>query len=113
MTGLEIFLAVAITAAAASPLAAQQWPTRTIRIVTGTPAGGSPDIISRLIGDKLAERLGQAVVVENSSSTGVAAWAGVAKSQADGYLYSMLTGPRRAPRLPNRCPTMRSGISAL
>ncbi len=37
----------------ASPLAAQQWPARTIRIVTGTPAGGSPDFVSRLLADKL------------------------------------------------------------
>jgi len=85
-------LATAIAFATTSPALAQQWPTRAIRIVTGTPAGGSPDIISRLIGDKLAERLGQAIVVENSSVTGVAAWASVAKSQPDGYLYSMLTG---------------------
>lgn len=76
----------------ASPLAGQQWPTRTIRIVTGTPAGGSPDFVSRLLAEKLSERLGQSVVVENSATTGVAAWNTVAKSQPDGYLVSMLTG---------------------
>jgi tripartite-type tricarboxylate transporter receptor subunit TctC len=75
-----------------SPLAAQQWPTRTIRIMTGTPAGGSPDFVSRLLAEKLSERLGQAVVVENSTTTGVAAWNTVAKSQPDGHLISMLTG---------------------
>src|SRR5262245_953186 len=78
--------------AAASPLAAQPWPTRTVRIVTGTPAGGSPDFVSRLLADKLSERIGQAVVVENSTTTGVAAWNAVAKSQPDGYTVSMLTG---------------------
>jgi len=85
-------LATMLAIAAASSALAQQWPARAVRIVTGTPAGGSPDIISRMIGDKLTERLGQAVVIENSSTTGVAAWAGVAKAQPDGYLYSMLTG---------------------
>jgi len=86
------FLATMLAATASSPLAAQQWPTRTLRIVTGTPAGGSPDFVSRLLAEKLAERLGQAVVVENSATTGVAAWNTVAKSPPDGYLVSMLTG---------------------
>lgn len=85
-------LAALLAATLTSPLCAQQWPTRTIRIVTGTPAGGSPDFVSRLLGEKLAERLGQSVVVENSASTGMAAWNTVAKSQPDGYLVSMLTG---------------------
>src|SRR5438309_11102641 len=67
--------------AVATPLAAEpQWPVRTLRIVTGTPAGGSPDFVSRLLAEKLGERLGQAVVVENSANTGVAAWNTVAKS---------------------------------
>src|SRR5712691_8677005 len=84
---------VAAMLAVAAPLAAEpQWPVRTLRIVTGTPAGGSPDFVSRLIAEKLGERLGQAVVVENSATTGVAAWNAVAKSAPDGYLVSMLTG---------------------
>jgi tripartite-type tricarboxylate transporter receptor subunit TctC len=77
---------------AAEPVLADMWPTRAVRIVTGTPAGGSPDFVSRLLADKLAERLGQAVVVENSTTTGVAAWNTVAKSPPDGYTLSMLTG---------------------
>src|SRR5262245_63160826 len=83
---------VALGAVPTSPLSAQQWPTRTIKIVTGTPAGGSPDFVSRLLAERLSERLGQAVVVENSTTTGVAAWNTVAKSPPDGYLISMLTG---------------------
>jgi tripartite-type tricarboxylate transporter receptor subunit TctC len=89
---LPCLLAATIAVISVSPLAAQQWPTRTLRIVTGTPAGGSPDFVSRLLAEKLGERLGQAVVVENSTTTGVAAWNAVAKSQPDGYTVSMLTG---------------------
>jgi tripartite-type tricarboxylate transporter receptor subunit TctC len=81
-----------VLGALTSPLAAQQWPTRTIKIMTGTPAGGSPDFVSRLLAERLSERLGQAVVVENSTTTGVAVWNTVAKAQPDGYLISMLTG---------------------
>jgi tripartite-type tricarboxylate transporter receptor subunit TctC len=83
---------VALGAVPTSPVSAQQWPTRSIKIVTGTPAGGSPDFVSRLLAERLSERLGQAVVVENSATTGVAAWNTVAKSPPDGYLISMLTG---------------------
>jgi tripartite-type tricarboxylate transporter receptor subunit TctC len=97
MRMVRFLLLAAIAAMLASPAAAepwlgQPWPTRTIRIVTGTPAGGSPDFVSRLLADKLTERLGQPVVVENSATTGVAAWNAVAKSPPDGYVLSMLTG---------------------
>jgi tripartite-type tricarboxylate transporter receptor subunit TctC len=91
-SALPALLAALIAANAPAPLAAQQWPTRTVRIVTGTPAGGSPDFVSRLLADKLTERLGQAVVVENASVSGVAAWNNVAKSQPDGSTIGMLTG---------------------
>jgi tripartite-type tricarboxylate transporter receptor subunit TctC len=89
---LPCLIAFAFGTVLTSPLAAQQWPAHTIKIVTGTPAGGSPDFISRLLAERLGERLGQPVVVENSATTGVAAWNTVAKSQPDGYLICMLTG---------------------
>ena len=92
MQMLPRLFAAALAATLAVPAAAQQWPTRALRIVTGTPAGGSPDFVSRLLAERLSERLGQAVLVENSATTGVAAWNTVAKSQPDGYLVSMLTG---------------------
>jgi tripartite-type tricarboxylate transporter receptor subunit TctC len=90
--GIPSLVAALIATIVASPLAAQQWPTRTIRIVTATPAGGSPDFVSRLLADKLTDRLGQAVMVENAAVSGVPAWNNVAKSQPDGYTIGMLTG---------------------
>src|SRR4051794_15794854 len=44
---------------------AQTYPTRPVRIIVGFPAGGGPDIIARLIGQGLSERLGQQFVIEN------------------------------------------------
>src|SRR5260370_7369493 len=90
-------LGAMLAATLAVPAVAQQWPTRALRIVTGTPAGGSPDFVSRLLAERLSERLGQAVLVENSATTGVAAWNTVTKSQPHGYLVSMLTGPFSPP----------------
>jgi tripartite-type tricarboxylate transporter receptor subunit TctC len=78
--------------AAAPALGADDWPARPIKIVVGTAAGGSPDIISRLLADKLAENLGQAFLVENNSQGGGAvAQQVVAKSAADGTTLIMLT----------------------
>jgi tripartite-type tricarboxylate transporter receptor subunit TctC len=87
-----LFLLAVLGAAAAPPLAAQPWPVRTLRIVTGTPAGGSPDFIGRLLAERLSERLGQTVLVENSATTGVAAWSAIAKSPPDGSVITLLTG---------------------
>src|SRR5262249_52048967 len=85
-------LVVALAGMLATPAAAQQWPAHPLRIVTGTPAGGSPDFVSRLLAERLSERLGRPVLVEHSAGTGIAAWNTVAKSPPDGYLLSMLTG---------------------
>src|SRR5436309_13930211 len=49
---------------------AQTYPTRPIRLILTTAAGGSPDIIARLIGQWLSERLGQPIVVENRTGAG-------------------------------------------
>ncbi len=54
-------LGAAATAHAQSPT----WPTRPLRIIIPTAPGGSPDMVARLLGNKLTERLGQPVVVES------------------------------------------------
>src|SRR5499433_735153 len=92
MRMISRLLAVALAAVLVLPAEAEQWPARGLRILTGTRPGGSPDFISRLLAEKLGDRLGQPVLVEHTASTGVAAWNTVAKSQPDGYLLSMLTG---------------------
>jgi tripartite-type tricarboxylate transporter receptor subunit TctC len=82
-------------AAAALPARAQDanWPQRPIRIIIPTAPGGSPDIASRLIGEKITARLGQSIVVESmTTGGGVAGLAVVAKSAPDGYTLAMLTG---------------------
>ena len=65
---------------------AQAYPTRPVRIVVGFAAGGTTDIVARLIGQRLSERLGQQFIIENrpGASTNVATEA-VARAPADGY----------------------------
>src|SRR5262245_49071369 len=86
-------LTAGFAAAGAWPAAApQDWPNRSLRILVGTSPGGSPDIVSRLLADRFAERLGQSVTVENNTGGGGGIAAGmVANARPDGYNLSMLT----------------------
>jgi tripartite-type tricarboxylate transporter receptor subunit TctC len=75
-----------LTAFAALPAMAQTWPSKSIRIVVAFPAGGSTDIATRPVAERMAQALGQSIVVENRSGAGgnIGAEA-VAKSPPDGY----------------------------
>jgi len=71
--------------------AAEAWPARPVRIVVGFPAGNAPDIIARLIGQWLSERLGQQFVIENRPGAGsTIATEGVANAPADGYTFMLV-----------------------
>ncbi|WP_287926082.1 tripartite tricarboxylate transporter substrate binding protein [Diaphorobacter sp.] len=74
--------------AAALPLGAQAqtWPAKSIRIIVAYPAGGVSDVVARALGDKLSERLGTPVVVENKAGAGgTIGMDAVAKAAPDGY----------------------------
>ncbi|HET7765576.1 MAG TPA: tripartite tricarboxylate transporter substrate binding protein [Burkholderiales bacterium] len=68
-----------------------QYPTRPIKLIVPIPPGGAPDISARVVGQRLAELVGQPVVVENRpGSNGNIAMDLVAKSPADGYTLGLL-----------------------
>jgi tripartite-type tricarboxylate transporter receptor subunit TctC len=76
-------VAVALLAAHAS---AQTWPDKPIKFIVAAPAGSSLDVLARVIGDKLKDKLGQPIVVEDRPAAGgTAATDFVAKSPPDGY----------------------------
>jgi tripartite-type tricarboxylate transporter receptor subunit TctC len=84
------FLRLVGTAAAASAVPslarAQPYPTRPVRIIVGYAAGGSNDIVARLTGRWLSERLGQPFVIENRPGAGTnTATEAVVKAAPDGY----------------------------
>ena len=82
----RLTIALAMTALAAPAAFAQAWPDKPIRFLMSAPAGSSIDVLGRTIADKLKDRLGQPVVVENKPAAGgTVATAEVAHSAPDGY----------------------------
>ena len=73
---------------------AQAYPSRPISIVVFIPAGSTPDIIARLVGQPLSQRLGQAVVIDNRPGAGGnVALQAVARAPADGYTLLQVASP--------------------
>ena len=100
-------IAAVLALAAAGPVAAQTYPDKPIRLIVGFAPGGFTDVLARVIGQKLTERLGQPVIVENKP--GVAGTLGadlVAKAKPDGYTLllghsnSNAVAPALYPKLP-------------
>ena len=70
---------------------ALDYPTRTVRFIVGYPAGGSTDIVARLIGQRLSERLGQQFVIENKPGAGNnIGTETVVKADPDGYTVLLI-----------------------
>ena len=88
-------LFLAAVAAPVGSLHAEAWPDKPIKFVVAAPAGSSLDVLARLIGEKLKDRLGQPVVVDNRPAAGgTVATDLVAKSPPDGYTMVMsFNGP--------------------
>jgi tripartite-type tricarboxylate transporter receptor subunit TctC len=91
------FLHLASGAAlAAMPRAAQAqaYPSRPVSLVVFVPAGGSPDIVARIVGPPLAQRLGQPIVIDNRpGGGGNLALQAVARAPADGHTVLLVATP--------------------
>ena len=84
---------LAAALAGAMPAQAQdKWPSKSITVIVPFAAGGNADVLGRIFADKLSQRLGQSVVIENRAgaggNTGVAA---TAKAAPDGYTIGVGT----------------------
>jgi len=90
------FMRLAALAAALATVpavaSAQEWPSRTVRIVVPNGPGGGTDIVSRILGDALSKSLGAPFVVENKPGAGTTLGAEtVARAQPDGYTVLMMS----------------------
>lgn len=86
-----VLLCIAVTGYAAAALA-QTWPDRPLKVTLSQPAGSGPDNVARILSDRLAKSLGQAVVIDNKpgGQNAIGAQA-AARSAPDGYNYYFAT----------------------
>jgi tripartite-type tricarboxylate transporter receptor subunit TctC len=90
-TSLAIALAGSLWALA--PAVAQDWPTKTVRIVVPFGPGSTPDMVARLIADRLQQKLGQSFVIENKpGASGNLGTDAVAKAEPDGATIGISIG---------------------
>jgi len=86
MWKLWTLLTFALCVPFAQAQTAPAWPAKPIRLIVPWPAGGDTDIVARLVGDKLAEALGQPVVVDNrAGGSGSVGTESMVRAPADGY----------------------------
>jgi len=87
--GVLLLVAFALCAVGAS---AQQYPNRPIKLIVADSAGGAPDLLARIVAQKLSENIGQPVVVDNRAGAGGVVGAEIAaKSAPDGYTLLLTT----------------------
>lgn len=85
---MKTLLVLAATAAIAITTQAQDWPQRPVRVIVPFAAGASPDILARIVNDKLASRIGQPLIVENKPGAGGNSGTDQAsKAAPDGYTF--------------------------
>jgi tripartite-type tricarboxylate transporter receptor subunit TctC len=91
---LQMTAGAAALAALSLRAEAQSYPSRPVTLIVFVPAGGTPDIIARLVGQALSQRLGQSVVIDNRpGGGGNLALQAVARAPADGYTLLMVATP--------------------
>jgi tripartite-type tricarboxylate transporter receptor subunit TctC len=98
---------VAICALPWGALAQAPWPSKPIHVVVPFTAGGSTDVVARIVSDRLTQRLGQPVIVDNKAGAGGAIGSDfVAKSPPDGYTLLVGTSSTMAiaPNVYNKLP---------
>jgi tripartite-type tricarboxylate transporter receptor subunit TctC len=89
---LRLAAAAAVLPALVRLAIAQSYPTRPVRLVEGFGAGSAPDIVARLIGQSLSERLGQSFIIENrAGASSNIATESVVRAAPDGYTLLLVT----------------------
>jgi len=102
---LKVLLAL-VLAAVALPAIAQDYPTKPIHVVIPFPPGGATDTITRRIGERLTQKWGQAVIVENKPGANtVIGTEAVKRAEADGYTL-LMTSPAGMVQLPPLMPNL-------
>ena len=89
---LTIAAACAVAIGLAGPALGQEWPQRPIRVIVAFGPGGGTDIVGRIIGQSMSEKLGQPVVIENRpGAAGTLGNEAVARADKDGHTLGIMT----------------------
>jgi len=110
---------LAVIAATGAAAAEPSFPTRTVRLIVPFAPGGATDITARLVGERLAARWGQSVVIENKPGAGTIVGTGaVVNAPADGYTIGVaisahVINPSLHPNMPYDTLRDLSGVSLL
>ena len=91
----QLILALTLVLSSSMGIAAEPWPAKPLHLVVPFPAGSSPDLVARTLSERLAQALGQPVIVENKPGAGGnLGTALVAKAEPDGYTLGLsIPGP--------------------
>lgn len=114
-----VVLCVSCVASALTPASAQEWPTRTIRVIIPLTAGAATDIMARAVFEQVSQQLGQPIVVENRPGAGnTIGMAAVAQAEGDGYTIlanssTHTVSPATRSKLPFNVLTDLSGVIPL
>ena len=91
LVALLLPIAVLATASGSGRAQGSGYPTHPVRIIVAFPAGGLLDTVSRIVGDKLSQVLGQQFIIESRPGAGgTLATAAVARAEPDGYTLMMI-----------------------
>jgi tripartite-type tricarboxylate transporter receptor subunit TctC len=104
---IQAIAVIAVALAATAPAHAQTYPAKSVRIIVGLAPGGTTDVFTRILAQRLTDAWGQNVIVENRpGASGMIAGEAVAKAAPDGY--TMLVSPQTslavAPALYGKAP---------
>jgi tripartite-type tricarboxylate transporter receptor subunit TctC len=93
LIGRIVALACVAFLAGSLPAGAQDWPTRSVKIISPFAAGSTPDLVARMIADYLQQKLGQTFIVEDKpGASGNSGTDAVAKAEPDGYTIGVSIG---------------------
>ena len=93
----RILLGLLVAMGAVQSVCAQGYPARPIRFIVGQGPGGASDVVARAIAQKLVERLGQQIIVDNrAGANGIIAMEAAAKAAPDGYTIALGSSPMLA-----------------